>query len=84
MVNCLCSCGKWQDDDVPCIEGMEVFQIYDEQPLDFVFDNLVFPWYWYESHQKLFKHNIIPVEVAQLVKDGDTKPPMNNGKQQTG
>jgi hypothetical protein len=84
FVKSCCSCEKWQDDDVPFIDGMAVFRIYEEQPLDFLVPKLICPWYRYKSHQKLFKHYIIPVVIDQLVRDGVTKPPMNNGKRQTG
>jgi hypothetical protein len=84
VINRWCSCGKWQEHDVPCIDAVAYYCIHEEKPLDYIFEKCIHAWYKYESHQKLFSKNIVPVVIDQLVMDGETCPPNNKGKWQAG
>jgi SWIM zinc finger len=83
LENKRCSCGEWQEYNVPCIDVCAVFQLKFEKSCDTVLD-LCSTLYRWETIQKIFKLNIKPVPTETLARDGVTKPPKKSKKRSAG
>jgi hypothetical protein len=80
----LCTCGKWQEHDYPCVDAFSYFCIHEERTFEYIVDKYVSRWYRYECEQKMLSYTITPVVVDTLVKDGETMPPAETDKKQPG
>ena len=71
----MCTCGKWQNRELPCIDAMAYFRNYKQQSFPFILENTISSFYTYNSLQNLHKDNICPVIIPTLGRDLVTLPP---------
>jgi hypothetical protein len=80
----ICTCGVWQDTQVPCVDAMAYYRLKEEKSLEQIMLNYICSFYKYEAEHDLLVKNISPVIMDTLVKDGKTLPPQYTGKRQAG
>ena len=82
--NEICSCGKWQEREYPCIDAMAFYRNYEHMTFEKILSTKVSGYYNYDSLHKLYKDNITSVSLTTLVNDELTMPPPNIRKRQAG
>ena len=70
-----CTCGKWQDMNIPCRHAMAYFGKWNGFELDQVLKDHVHYYFRYKSMQTLYTPNICPVVTDTVEFDGKTRPP---------
>ena len=78
-----CSCGKWQDEGIPCIYYCTYLQKIENKTFQEILENEVSQFYHYDSMKSLCNKNINPVVISLLQNDGVTLPPKNNKKKRS-
>jgi Transposase, Mutator family len=78
-----CSCGLWQEHDVPCIDACAYYRLREHKTIDSV-KEISSDYYKYEYVYAVFKNTFTPVIIDNLEKDGDTKPPCVQKKRKAG
>jgi hypothetical protein len=70
-----CTCGKWQDENLPCVDAIAYYRKVKGYPYSYIMDTFVPDFYRYENQVLLLKHAFWPVVIDTLAKDGEIKPP---------
>ena len=78
-----CSCGQWQEHDVPCIDACAYYRLREQKTINYVKDTCS-EYYKYSSVSAVFRKTFIPVTVDNLRNDGETKPPPTSNKRKIG
>ena len=79
-----CSCGKWQDMQIPCIDAVAVFRVAKNICCEDIVRDNVPNFYHLEKHEAIFQHNMEPVVIDTIRPDGETLPPTIGSKRQPG
>lgn len=75
-----CTCGKWQDREFPCIDGIAYFRNYENETLENILMKHVSQLYNCRTLYHLYKKNIKPVIISTLTSDGTTLGPNKRKK----
>lgn len=78
-----CSCGQWQEHQVPCIDACAYYRLHEEKSIQYV-KTLASVFYCYESMNAIFQRSFIPVIIDNLNYDGITLPPTPSLKRKSG
>jgi hypothetical protein len=79
-----CTCGKWQEQDLPCIDAVAYFRHAKERDQEWIFTREVSKFYSVRNHNEMFRKNICPVTTDFITTDGITLPPSGTGRGQVG
>jgi hypothetical protein len=79
-----CTCGQWQEHQVPCVDACAYFRLTENRNLDYVMQHAVTKFYKYESLNAVYKKSFIPVIIDTLHYDGETLPPTPSVKRKAG
>ena len=79
-----CTCGKWQEHNVPCIDAVAYLQIFEEKSLQEILNEDLSKLYDYACIHKLYKSNINAVALSTIKSDGTTLPAKRLCKTQPG
>ena len=79
-----CTCGKWQEYDIPCLDAMAYFRLFLEKDFEWVLRNKVSKYFTYGAEKDVLQKNIVPVVIDSLTYDGKTKPPEAGQKRKRG
>ena len=80
----VCTCGKWQDHQYPCIDGVAVFKIIKKMKFEDILYNNVPKFYFLETQEAIYSNTIEPVIIDTVRPDGETLPPELTGKLRPG
>ena len=78
-----CSCGQWQEHDVPCIDACAYYRLREQKTINYV-KNTCSEFYKYSSVSAVFLKTFTPVIAYNLSNDGVTKPTRISSKRRTG
>jgi len=70
-----CTCGIWQEHRYPCTHGVAYYRLYAEKSFRHILEENVSELYKHRSLQGLYGQAMMPVVLAELRYDGETKPP---------
>lgn len=79
-----CTCGRWQEHDVPCVDFMAYLRHHERKAFQDIMKHNVSKYYTYNYQCELFRHHIKPVTFDLLVKDNETKSPVLGQMRQSG
>ena len=79
-----CTCGKWQDREFPCIDGIAYLRNCENETLEGILMKHVSPLYNCRSLYHLYKKNIRPVIISTLSSDKTTLGPKKRKKKLSG
>lgn len=78
-----CTCGKWQDNEFPCVDALVYLRQYCDQSFKQILNFHVSKYYTYENQNAMVVYNCIVPIIDTLKSDEETKPPLI-GKRQPG
>ena len=73
----ICTCGKWQDREYPCIDAMAYYRNIAKLSLKDILEQQVSSFYNCRSLYLLWKTNICPVIISTLEYDRGVLPPFD-------
>ena len=79
-----CTCGEWQDHELPCIDALAYYRLYEKITLNDVLERHVNEKYTYGNEREMLAINIVPVCLETIIPDGLTLPPKQSTKRSTG
>jgi hypothetical protein len=71
----ICTCGKWQEFNYPCIDALAVLKLYDGKTIEYVLQRYVSKFHSFLYEWEFLARNMNPVCRPNLKSDGVTKPP---------
>jgi hypothetical protein len=79
-----CTCGIWQDTELPCLEAMVYFRKVLGKPFADILLEDVSPFYTFWALQNLYDENVHPVAISTLEPDENTLAPVGVERRQPG
>ena len=70
-----CSCGKWQEFQIPCRHAIAYYRHWGEHNLDWIMENVVDDIWRMKTLKTLYEPNLYPVMLHNIRPDGITEPP---------
>ena len=80
----VCSCGRWQEFAIPCVDAMAYFRYYCKMSFTDVLKHHVAKYHTFQAEHDILKYNVNPVVLETLVKDEKTLPPRATSANRTG
>jgi hypothetical protein len=80
----MCSCGKWQEYNYPCIDALAWLKQHEGRTIDFVLTHYVSNFHTFEYEKEFLMVNINPVCRQNIKCDGVTFPPKELEIKRTG
>ena len=80
----MCTCGRWQEYAIPCIDAMAYFRFHCKISFTEVLQKHVAKYHTYMAEHEILRYNVNPVILDQLIKDETTLPPRDTKVNATG